>query len=177
MEYIGIAVLVVFILYQVIGKKLFSKALMNKMVERIAEPSLKYPSDSKEEIVIAMYFYYACLIFTCQKRNFSKLTRTVVDMAFRKTITDVFNYKELPEEEYMKKLKHVFNIIGFLDKYPHPEVLQDLLSNIKKKANSVNGLNLSFDTVDTYTKACDFYVKRVGNTVDFLIETNKHYPD
>ena len=149
------------------------------MIERISGPAITYQSNSNAEKVIAMYFYYACLIFTCKKRNLSKMTRTLVDLAFRKTITDVFNYKELPEEEYSNKLKHVFDIIGFLEKYPHPEVLQDLInsSNNNSENTKFGGLNLSFDTIDTYTKVSAFYVNKVGPSIDFLLETNQYYPD
>lgn len=177
MEYIGAAVIVLFILYNLFGKKLFNKKLLNSMVERITTPALTYPSDKKEEKIIAMHFYYACLMFTCQKRNLSKFTRTLVDMAFRKTISDVFNYKELPEDVYMKKLQTVFNIIGFLEKYPHPDVLHDLIVTSNKNIKTVNGISLSLDTIDVVTKTNTFYVKCVGPSVDFLLETSKHYPD
>ena len=176
MEYIVVGIIVIFVLYQLFGKSFFGNMLMDKMVERVAAPSLKYPSDSTREIIIAMYFYYACLIFTCQKRNLSKFTRTLVDTAFRKTISNVFKFKELPQEEYLKRLQHVFDIMRFLEEQPHPEVLQDLILSSHKNESKF-GLNLTFDNLDLFAKACEFYTKKVGPTVDFLLETSKHYPD
>ena len=176
MEYAGAAILVIIIFYKLFGQKYFNKKLLESMIERIATPALAFPSSSKEEKIIAMHFYYACLIFTCQKRNLSRFTRTLVDMAFRKTLTDVYNYKDLPEEVYQKKLSTVFNIIGFLEKYPHPEVLNDLIVTSNKKAKTINGINLTFDTLNVFTKSNNFYIKSVGSSVDFLLETNKQYP-
>ena len=128
MEYIGAAVLILFILYKLFGQNFFNKKLLESMVDRIATPALAYNSNLKEEKVMAMYFYYACLIFTCQKRNLSKMTQTLVDLSFRKTLTDVFNLKDLPRETYMNKLKFVFLY--------HRDVKQ-----IKQPPGSFNKLN------------------------------------
>ena len=69
MDYVFYAVGIIFILYQLFGKKYFAQKRLDAIVEHIAEPSTKYVSDDAGETSLAMYFYYACLILTCQKRD------------------------------------------------------------------------------------------------------------
>ena len=57
----------------------------------------------------------------------------------------------------------------------HPEVLTNLIANENKKGTKFGWLD--FDAADTFAMASSFYIHRVGPTVDFLLETSKHYPD
>ncbi len=191
MDYVFYAVGIIFILYQLFGKKYFAQKRLDAIVEHIAEPSTKYVSDDAGETSLAMYFYYACLILTCQKRDLSKMTRTVVDMAFRKTLRKVLIYKTITEEIYLNQLKHVFNIVDSLEKSerPAPEVLMNLIIDRKEQLDKNPWLNTmdneskfgwldsTDNALDTFAVASEFYVKRVGPTVDFLLEISKKYPN